>query len=296
MVNKMCKFQAILYLFLLSLSFHVLAEAGQCYEKDTRKKLEDYADKIKSFYIDGDYKNVRKYGQERASLKKQTIMCKELNDQTTDRKTKTPTENEDQEPAVPRDTEDQELEITADANFDGTNLWYGKQVSKGFRDKVVTIASDLNMNPNHLMIIMNFESGGSFDPAQRNLSGSSATGLIQFMPSTAVALGTTTEALAGMTAEAQLDYVKKYYEQSGKVGKIESLDDAYLVVLYPALVGKSDDKVFGDKDGNTRSQKIYQQNSGFDKNNDGKITKKEIASTIRNQKRLEQGFKQRGEL
>lgn len=45
---------------------------------------------------------------------------------------------------------------------------------------------------------------------------SGATGLIQFMPSTAKQLGTTTDKLAAMTEVDQLDYVAKYFVSQKK--------------------------------------------------------------------------------
>ena len=57
---------------------------------------------------------------------------------------------------------------------------------------------------------MSFETGGEFSPATKNRMQSGATGLIQFTDKTAKGLGTTTEALAKMTPEQQLDYVEKY--------------------------------------------------------------------------------------
>jgi hypothetical protein len=59
------------------------------------------------------------------------------------------------------------------------------------------------------MAAMAFETGGSFSPAVPNKAGSGAVGLIQFMPSTAKGLGTSTEALKKMSAVQQLDFVKK---------------------------------------------------------------------------------------
>lgn len=44
-----------------------------------------------------------------------------------------------------------------------------------------------------------------------NAPGSGAIGLIQFMPSTAKGLGTSTSALKQMTAVDQLAYVEKYF-------------------------------------------------------------------------------------
>jgi hypothetical protein len=55
---------------------------------------------------------------------------------------------------------------------------------------------------------------------------SGATGLIQFMPTTAQVLGTNTQALAKMTALNQLDYVEKFYKPIA--GKAKNFADVYL--------------------------------------------------------------------
>ena len=60
-----------------------------------------------------------------------------------------------------------------------------ENTSEAFRRKVLEIADRLLIDPNFLMAIMSFESGATFDPNIKNAAGSGATGLIQFMPSTA---------------------------------------------------------------------------------------------------------------
>lgn len=65
------------------------------------------------------------------------------------------------------------------------------------------VALSLGADPEHLGDVIKFESGGTWTSNVRNPS-SGATGLIQFMPSTARRMGTTVEALAAMTPEAQL--------------------------------------------------------------------------------------------
>lgn len=52
------------------------------------------------------------------------------------------------------------------------------------------------------MVVMSFETGGSFSPSERN--GIGATGLIQFLPGTPRGLGTTTDQLANMSSVDQL--------------------------------------------------------------------------------------------
>jgi RHS repeat-associated protein len=160
--------------------------------------------------------------------------------------------------------------ISVDYKGDGSLVW-GSKVSAEFRSKVVQIAKELGANPNHLMAIMAFESGLS--PSIQNIH-TNATGLIQFMPSTAKGLGTTVEDLKKMTGEQQLEYVKAYFK--GSKGKLNSVSDFYMKVLWPAAVGKPEDYVLFEKG----KGKAYDQNSGLDKNNDGKITKAEAAAKV----------------
>lgn len=164
-------------------------------------------------------------------------------------------------------------------------LAWGKKVSDEFCRRVREIADSLGTDPNHLMACMAFESGETFSPAVKNAAGSGATGLIQFMPSTAQALGTTTDELASMTAEEQLDYVETYFKPSR--GKLTSLDDVYMAILWPAAVGKPSDYVLFAKD-DPEHPKRYIQNAGLDFNQDGIITKAEAADKVR--KKLEKGL------
>lgn len=164
------------------------------------------------------------------------------------------------------------------------SLVYGMKVSSEFRRKVAEVASSLGANADHLMAIMAFETGGSFSPSQKNMAGSGATGLIQFMPNTAKLLGTTTEKLAEMAAVRQLEYVRKYFQPYK--GKLKSIDDFYMAVLWPAAVGKDPGFVLFRAGG-----KAYQQNRGLDSDGDGKITKEEASARVR--KHLDLGEKLR---
>ncbi|QUI21368.1 N-acetylmuramoyl-L-alanine amidase [Vallitalea pronyensis] len=174
---------------------------------------------------------------------------------------------------------------TASTFEDGFHYnWYGEHVDRTFKEKVVNIAEKLKMHPDDLMAIMAFESG--FDPAVSN-KYSNATGLIQFMPSTAKELGTSIEELATMSAVEQLDYVYAYCKPYS--GKIQNIYDAYMMVFMPIAVGKSNDFQLGIKDSTTCFQgtslskgKVYQQNSGLDINKDGIITKAEAAQMVIN--------------
>lgn len=111
---------------------------------------------------------------------------------------------------------------------------WGAKVSGAFKTKVIEICEFLDLAPDYLMSCMAFETGESFSPSIKNAAGSGATGLIQFMPTTAKGLGTTTEKLAKMSAMEQLDYVKKYFAPHRY--KLKKLEDVYMAILYPAAL------------------------------------------------------------
>lgn len=153
---------------------------------------------------------------------------------------------------------------------------WGKRVSRGFVELVIDIAAELETQADWLMTCMAFESGQSFRPDIKNMAGSGATGLIQFMPATAKALGTSTDALAAMTAEQQLAYVRKYFAPFK--GRLDTLEDVYMAILWPAAVGKPEDYVLFDR---RKMPTTYRQNSGLDLNRDGTVTKWEATAKVR---------------
>lgn len=159
---------------------------------------------------------------------------------------------------------------------------WGSKVSKEFKAKVIEICKDLGIEPDYLMSCMAFETGQTFSPSVKNKAGSGATGLIQFMPSTAKGLGTTTEVLAAMSAERQLDYVRKYFQPYS--GRLKTLEDVYMAIFTPAAIGKSADHQLY-KEGS----KAYTQNRGFDANKDGVISLAEISTMVRH--KYTQGMK-----
>lgn len=140
-----------------------------------------------------------------------------------------------------------------------------------FLSGVKALADKYGTTTAELMSLMHFESGGSFDPAKKN--GIGATGLIQFIPSTAKGLGTSTDALAGMSRVEQLEWVDKYLAQT-PVSKVEKPtgEDLYMSVLWPKAVGKPSDYVLW-KEGSIE----YKQNKGLDVGGKGYITKRDAA-------------------
>lgn len=162
-------------------------------------------------------------------------------------------------------------------------LAWGKKVSPEFRKRVLEICQELGVNPDYLMACMAFESAETFSPSIKNAAGSGATGLIQFMPATAKGLGTTTGALANMTALQQLEYVHAYFWPYR--GRLKTLGDVYMAILWPAGIGKPDTWPLWDK---SKKPTTYRQNAGLDINKDGAITKAEATAKV--QAKLEKGL------
>lgn len=157
---------------------------------------------------------------------------------------------------------------------------WGCKVERGFIDRVLTMCHDFKWYadaPSDIMSCMAFESAETFSPNVKNAAGSGAVGLIQFMPTTAQGLGTTTDALAHMYATEQLDYVEKYFRPYAS--RVHSLSDMYMAILLPKYVGMPDSSVLFTQGGVS-----YRQNAGLDANSDGKITKAEAAGKVMDKK------------
>lgn len=160
----------------------------------------------------------------------------------------------------------------------GDALVWGQKVNDEFRAKVRTICKVLGFDPNWLMAVMAYETKWTLSPSKRNKTpGSTATGLIQFLESTARRLNTTTQKLARMTGVEQLDYVAEYF--SPYAGRINNLGDCYMAVLWPAAMGRLDSYVMWERDSGPY-QKEYQVNKHLDINGDGKITRGEACSVV----------------
>jgi hypothetical protein len=167
------------------------------------------------------------------------------------------------------------LEEALTRTADDPALAWGAKVSREFRQKVRAICARLGIDPDHLMACMAWETGRTFSPSVRNMAGSGATGLIQFMPATAAGMGTTTGALAKMSAIAQLDYVERYFAPYR--GRMRNLGDVYMAILWPAGIGKADDWVLWDR---ATRPTTYRQNAGIDINRDGRITRAEALAKV----------------
>jgi hypothetical protein len=147
---------------------------------------------------------------------------------------------------------------------------YIKENKKEFTEKVNNICTELRIEANWLMFVMWFES--KLNPQAVNpISG--ATGLIQFTPTTARSLGTTTDVLKHMSNVQQLDYVLAYLRPYK--GRMKRWIDVYLAVFYPKAMGKPNFVITSDI--------VAKQNKIFDLNKDLDISVKEIETALRKQ-------------
>ena len=156
-------------------------------------------------------------------------------------------------------------------------------IRDAFSKKLIEIANALVTNPNWLMQVMYTESAATLSPSVRNtkfpfykngvLDGY-ATGLIQFIPSTARGLGTTTWLLEKMTHLQQLDYVYKYFAKSK--GKLNSYQDVYLMVFFPVASGHGNEPNYVFETKNLSRSTVAKANPAIDFNKDGMITMAEF--------------------
>jgi RHS repeat-associated protein len=213
----------------------------------------------------------------------------------------------------------------SDGNIYANNINFESLVNADFKHKTLEIAYDLNVDPNHLMSVMAFESGETFSPSVQNYGGANAYGLIQFMDVSLKDInktfGTemTTDKIKDLTAVEQLEYVKYQFLMWQNRGKsFSDVTDFYLAVFSPKFIGKSDsytmykkktkmieqaviDKKTGKpkldvKTGKEIMEEVevvvknaYFMNKGLDSNNDGKITKGEAGVKVKN--KLSRGTK-----
>ena len=152
----------------------------------------------------------------------------------------------------------------------------GRRLGRVFLEEVKRVAQRINCDYRDLLAVMNSESG--LNPQAVNPQGG-ATGLIQFMPSTAQSLGTTTTALKNMSAIEQLKYVEKFYLLQRKGAGFDdshtlNAGDLYALTFLPARAKR---EVLCERgEGNN----YYEWNTGADTNKDGKITKSELAERV----------------
>lgn len=149
-----------------------------------------------------------------------------------------------------------------------------RQTSSAFKSALAEMALSMGLDPGYIAAVMAIETGRTFSASIRN-PHTNATGLIQFMPGTARAMGTTVDDLARMSNVAQLEYVKRFFKPYLSRIRPNVPGDYYLAVFWPAYIGHDPSKVIFSA-GDTG----YAQNSGLDKNGDGRITVGDVVATV----------------
>lgn len=139
--------------------------------------------------------------------------------------------------------------ITAKRNKGHKYLGYSVyDVSESDVKKLSTISKKYGIPIEWLANLINHETAATWNPAIKN--GIGATGLIQFLPSTAKGYGYTTSQLQAMTFAQQLDVVDAYLNKNlknrwlsgGKIKKKFTQQDLFMTIFYPAAVGNPDYK------------------------------------------------------
>ncbi|MFP8893692.1 MULTISPECIES: M23 family metallopeptidase [Chryseobacterium] len=156
-------------------------------------------------------------------------------------------------------------------------IWGGK-VSCEFRKKVFQISKRAGIDPNNLMAAMAHETGGTFDPTcgtfkkKKNEDEEGYVGLLQIGKDAATDLKITRTELLAMDQIKQLDYIEKYLYLPLVRGKLNTLTDFYLAVLFPVDCGKGNQPnhiVFDDslpisyKNGKAIKNLNYWRNVGY---------------------------------
>lgn len=150
-----------------------------------------------------------------------------------------------------------------------------------FANKVIGVSQKLGINPNWLMQVMKAESGIRADIQNpHTMQGGYATGLIQFAPNSAKALGTTTDDLKTMSRVDQMDYVYKYFKPY--TNKLNSYFDLYLVTFFPAAVGNSNNDNYVFKTDSISAAAVASGNPTMDIGKKGFVTMNDFKQYLRN--------------
>jgi len=162
--------------------------------------------------------------------------------------------------------------------------------TQGFRAELLRVAQRLGLNPDAIAGVIALES--RFDPQANNhqpgdppgFNPKRATGLIQFMPTTAARMGTTTTAIFGMNATQQLALVEQYFRGVPRLTPGSRVGDYYLAGFMPAFIGAPDEVPIAFK-----GTPAYDQNAGLDRNKDGILTAGDVRARLENEIARAQG-------
>jgi hypothetical protein len=116
-------------------------------------------------------------------------------------------------------------------------------LSSEVQSKIIEISSDLEINPDDLTRLINFES--KFNPQAKN-PYSSARGLIQFIDSTAQDLGFADSLDLVTQHPTVIDQLQIVYEYLSRFYPFKNQQDLYMSVFYPKYRKVDPQTVFPD--------------------------------------------------
>lgn len=142
-----------------------------------------------------------------------------------------------------------------------------------FFPQLVLIANRLGIKPEWIADVIYIESG--YNPKAYNKNGG-ASGLIQWVPTTALGYGITTEKIRSLSNLQQIPYIERYLkDQIKSAGMPKDWFETYLLVFHPYWVGKPETTPI--KGNNMPKAGLsYTGNYYIDLNKDGFLTKGEF--------------------
>lgn len=167
----------------------------------------------------------------------------------------------------------------------------GSNLSNEFFVKLNAMCQRLGINPKDMLTTMQLESG--LNPHAINPKFPER-GLTQIYNLKGVGWNGTKDEFAALSAEDQLPYIERYFEQNLKY-KPKSATQFYIVNLLPAyanspgVINEDPNTVLIDKanDNNPKTRNFYSANRWLDTDNDGKITYGDLEKIInRKQKEI----------
>ncbi len=169
------------------------------------------------------------------------------------------------------------------------NNYYKGVISKDrYNIALENAANNLNIPSDWLSSIIYLETAFSMNPYEKR--NPLAIGLIQFTDVAITELirnkylqvGYTKEMLLNESIEFQFDLIVNYFRMQQKatgMSTLDSVENMYLLVLYPAAVDELDSYVFKTK--SISASRIALQNPTWDVNKDGQILAGEVRDNFR---------------
>lgn len=142
--------------------------------------------------------------------------------------------------------------------------WPGNEHwSDGDIRRLVQISDAAGVNPADILLVHISETGGN--PQAKNPGG--AVGILQWIPSTAKALGTTAEEIGNMGVSEQLDILERHAQKYWKGRGIRNAADIYLLNATGGRVAHA-------------GEAAYEGNKVWDVNKDGTLDKSDLATQL----------------